>query len=99
MNYNRRSQPIHISKLINNGNLSKDPLFILVKNWRAITGEIIYKASYPMKIKETCLIVAVKNHAWIQELNMSKQLLLDNIKKFTSCIDDVQFILDLKKRT
>jgi hypothetical protein len=98
MSQNRRSGLIHISSIINRGFIAKNPLYILVKNWKKITGETIFKVTYPLKLKNGTIVVGVKNHSWLQELNMSKQLMLDNIKKFTTEITDVQFILDTKKR-
>ena len=98
MSQNRRSGLIHISSIINKGAIAQNPLYILVKNWKKITGETIFKVTYPLKIKNETVIVGVKTHAWLQELNMSKQLMMDNIKKFTAKVTDVQFTLDTKKR-
>ncbi len=98
MSQNRRSGLIHISSIINKGFIAKNPLYVLVKNWKQITGETIYRVTYPLKLKNGTIIVGVKNHSWLQELNMSKDLMLENIKKFTKDISDVQFILDTKKR-
>jgi len=89
---------MHISTIINRAAIGKNPLYIVVKNWKKITGETIFKVTYPLKIKNETVIVGVKTHAWLQELNMSKQLMLDNIKKFTTKVTDVQFTLDIKKR-
>jgi hypothetical protein len=98
MSQNRRSGLIHISSIINKGPIARNPLYILVKNWKKITGETIFKVTYPLKIKEETVIVGVKTHAWLQELNMSKHLMIDNIKKYTNKITDVQFVLDTQKR-
>ena len=98
MSQNRRSGLIHISSIINKGAIARNPLYILVKNWKKITGETIFKVTYPLKIKNETVIVGVKTHAWLQELNMSKQLMIDNINKYTNKITDVQFTLDTKKR-
>jgi len=99
MSQNRRSGLIHISTIINRGLIAKNPLYILVKNWKKITGETLFKVTYPLKIKNGTIIVGVKTHSWLQELNMSKQLMIDNIKKFTTEVTEVQFILDTKKRS
>lgn len=98
MSQNRRSGLIHISTIINKGAIARNPLYILVKNWEKITGETIFRVTYPLKIKNETVIVGVKTHAWLQELNMSKQLMIDNINKYTNKITDVQFTLDTKKR-
>ena len=79
--------------------MGKSPLYIVVKNWKKITGETLFKVTHPVKIKGNTIIIGVKTHSWLQELNMSKDLMLENIKKFTSDISDVQFILDTKKRS
>lgn len=98
MSQNRRSGLIHISTIIKKGTIARNPLYILVKNWKKITGETIFRVTYPLKIKNETVIVGVKTHAWLQELNMSKQLMIDNINKYTNKITDVQFTLDTKKR-
>ena len=89
---------MHISTIINRGYIAKNPLYIIVKNWKKITGDIIFKVAYPARIKAGTLVVGVKNHSWLQELNMSKHLMIENIKKFTTEVDDVQFILDTTKK-
>jgi len=95
MNY-RRSHLTHISSVINN-KLGREPLFIIFRNWKEIVGEIIFKVAAPIKLKENILIVAVTTHPWLQELTLSKHLMLKKINRFSSDVKDVQFILKRKE--
>ncbi|MFH1224010.1 MAG: DUF721 domain-containing protein [Pseudomonadota bacterium] len=97
----RRSQLTHISNIINN-KMGKSPLFIIFRNWKEIVGPTIFKIASPVKIKDQTLLVAVKTHTWLQELNLSKHIMLKKITPFVPEIEDVQFILSgrtsLRKR-
>jgi len=58
----------HVSNIISK-KFGKNSLYVLIKNWRQITGETIFKISAPVKIKDKTLIIAVKNNVWLQELS------------------------------
>lgn len=96
MNY-RRSHLTHISSIINN-KLGHDPLFTIFRNWKEIVGPTIFKVAAPIKLKDNLLIVAVTTHPWLQELTLSKHIILKKISHFSSDIKDVQFILKRKDR-
>lgn len=82
----------HISSIINR-KFGKNSLYALIKNWRQITGDIIFKISAPVKIKGDILIVAVKNNVWVQELSFSKSKLLEKLHNYAADVKDVVFIL------
>jgi predicted nucleic acid-binding Zn ribbon protein len=94
----RRSNPTRLSVLINQ-NLSKLPLYSINKNWKNIVGNILFKSTTPLKIKDQTLIVGVSTHSWIQELNLTKETMLEKIKPYCASIKDVKFILSKKRQT
>jgi hypothetical protein len=90
----------HVSNIISK-KFGKNSLYVLIKNWRQITGETIFKISAPVKIKDKTLIVAVKNNVWLQELSFFKTKLLGALHKYTPEIKEVLFILssEFNKKT
>jgi benzoyl-CoA reductase/2-hydroxyglutaryl-CoA dehydratase subunit BcrC/BadD/HgdB len=75
---------------------SKDPLYLLIKNWENIVGKTIKKISLPLKIQNKTLVIGVTNHAWLQEMVLSKNKILENIKKVTRKISDVKILLNIE---
>jgi hypothetical protein len=82
----------HVSSIINR-KFGKNSLYALIKNWRQITGDIIFRISAPIKIKGDTLIVAVKNNVWVQELSFLKSKLLEKLHNYAPDVKDIVFIL------
>ncbi len=73
------------------------PLYSINRHWRTIVGNILFKSTSPLKIKEKTLIVGVSSHPWLQELTLTKEIMLEKIKPYWKDIEDVKFILSKKK--
>ncbi len=96
MSRHRRSVPIRLSAMINK-RFGTIPLYSINKNWRAIVGNLLFKSTTPLKIKDKTLIVGVSSHPWLQELTMTKNIMLEKIKPYWDEIEDIKFILSKKK--
>jgi len=92
----RRSVPIRLSTIINK-KFENVPLYEVNRHWRAIVGDILFKSTSPLKIKEKTLIVGVSSHPWLQELTLTKDVMLEKIKPYWKDVEDVKFILSKKK--
>jgi hypothetical protein len=88
----RRSEPTRINNLIYK-DLGKKPLFAVMQNWHAIVGDIIFKVAVPVRFKNSILIVGVTTHSWIQELILSKHIVMKRIQKFTQEVQDIKFAI------
>lgn len=93
----RRSTPVRLSTIISK-RFGAVPLYSINKNWRNIVGNILFKSTTPLTIKEKTLIVGVSSHPWLQELNLTKQTILEKIRPFWKEIEDVKFILSGKRK-
>ncbi|HMQ11000.1 MAG TPA: DUF721 domain-containing protein [Oligoflexia bacterium] len=75
---------------------SKRPMlsvYKLQKKWPSLVGEMMAKRSLPVRIKKTCLIIAVENQAWGQQFNMMKPVLLQAIAdKLGLHYEDIRFV-------
>nr|MDK2851139.1 hypothetical protein [Candidatus Cloacimonadota bacterium] len=67
-------------------------------NWKRIVGELLAEKSYPIKIDRDTLFVAVENNAWMQELVLLKNDIINYYKK--NChedLNDIIFIIKTKR--
>lgn len=94
----RRSNPVRLSTAINK-RFGAVPLYSINMNWKNIVGNILFRSTMPLKIKEKTLIVGVTTHPWLQELTLTKNVMLDKIRPYWKEIEDVKFILSKKKQS
>ena len=68
----------------------------LLRSWEEIVGPLLGGRTSPGKIRNGVLTVFVQNHAWAQELQMSKPALLDKIRTFAGreAIREIRFAVD-----
>jgi predicted nucleic acid-binding Zn ribbon protein len=56
-------------------------LVSLRKRWPEIAGTLVSRNATPLSLRNGVLTVAVRNHAWAQELRMSKTTVLERIRE------------------
>jgi len=56
-------------------------LVSLRKRWPEIAGTLVSRNATPLSLRNGVLTVAVRNHAWAQELRMSKTTMLERIRE------------------
>ncbi|MCL2102736.1 MAG: DUF721 domain-containing protein [Syntrophorhabdaceae bacterium] len=61
------------------GNPEVSLLVTLRKAWPSIMGALLADKTFPEKFRNGVLMITVCNHAWAQELHMSKPTLLSKI--------------------
>lgn len=63
--------------------------------WEEIVGKTIAKQTAPKKMQGNSLIVAVSSHAWVQELQFMKPMIIKKILEHSpdSLISDIRFIV------
>lgn len=52
------------------------------KNWREIIGAPICEHTYPRDLKEGELLIVVDSHAWLSELRLIRESILDRLKSY-----------------
>lgn len=92
----RRSYPKSISSIVSQ-RFASVPMYSINKKWKDIVGDLLFKVTSPLKIKDGTLIVGVQQHAWLQELTLIKNVMLEKIRPYWKDIQDVKFIL-LKRK-
>src|SRR5512146_2094532 len=67
----------------------------LVSSWPEIVGPLLSGKTSPSKLRARVLTVLVLNHAWAQELQLGKQVLLDRIRRVLGNeeVADVRFLV------
>lgn len=56
-------------------------LVSLRKRWPEIVGPLVSRNAIPLSLRNDVLTVVVRNHAWAQELQMSKSAILSRIRE------------------
>ena len=56
-------------------------LVSLRKRWPEIAGPLVSRNAIPLSLRNDVLTVVVRNHAWAQELQMSKTTILSRIRE------------------
>jgi hypothetical protein len=56
-------------------------LVSLRKKWPEIAGTLVARNATPLSLRNGVLTVAVRNHAWAQELQMGKTTMLERIRE------------------
>lgn len=68
-------------------------------SWKGIVGELLASHSYPIRLENKVMIVAVHNNTWMQELVLLKA---DIISKYKSILEDgiseIVFLISSPKR-
>jgi hypothetical protein len=85
--------PERVCSVIDHSKISKNPMFVILKNWKNIVGELLNKVSSPVQLNSGTLIIAVKNHSWMQELMFSKSALKEKLLELTDAVSDIKFII------
>ena len=63
-------------------------------NWEEVVGEELANACKPIKIsKQRTLVIQAKNSSWAQEINLTKDELLEKFSKTKSIIEDIKIII------
>ena len=68
----------------------------LLRSWEEIVGPLLGGRTAPGKIRNGVLTVFVRNHAWAQELQLSKPALLERIRSFAGkeAVREIRFAVD-----
>ena len=62
-------------------------------NWEEVVGLELANACKPIKIsKQRTLVIQAKNSSWAQEINLTKDELLEKFSKTKSIIEDIKII-------
>ncbi len=56
-------------------------LVSLRKEWPEIAGPLVSRNATPLSLRNGVLTVVVRNHAWAQELRMSKTMMIGRIRE------------------
>ena len=56
-------------------------LVALRKGWPEIAGALVSRNATPLSLRNGVLTVVVRNHAWAQELQMSKTTMIERIRE------------------
>jgi len=56
-------------------------LVTLRKRWPEIAGPLVSRNATPLSLRNGVLTIAVRNHAWAQELRMSKTTMIGRIRE------------------
>ncbi|MHB1025876.1 MAG: DUF721 domain-containing protein [Desulfobacteria bacterium] len=56
-------------------------LVSLRKKWPEIAGPLVSRNATPLSLRNGVLTIAVRNHAWAQELRMSKSTMIGRIRE------------------
>ena len=56
-------------------------LVALRKKWPEIAGPLVSRNATPLSLRNGVLTIAVRNHAWAQELRMSKTTMIGRIRE------------------
>ncbi len=67
------------------------------QNWEEVAGKALSSNAWPWYFKDnTCLVIAVSDNMWQQQLTYQKQMILDKLNKFLpeeSRLEDIRFNL------
>lgn len=67
--------------------------------WKKVVGELLASRSYPLKLEQNTLFVAVQNNTWMQELVLLKSDILSKYKNiFQEEIAELVFVISSPKR-
>jgi hypothetical protein len=69
-------------------------LVALRKRWPEIAGPLVSRNATPLSLRNDVLTVVVRNHAWAQELRMSKTTMIGRIRETVGeriLVSDVRF--------
>ncbi len=69
-------------------------LVSLRKRWPEITGPLVSRNAAPLSLRNGVLTVVVRNHAWAQELRMSKSAMIGRIRETVGAripVSDIRF--------
>ena len=69
-------------------------LVSLRKRWPEIAGPLVSRNAMPLSLRNGILTVVVRNHAWAQELRMSKVPMIGRIRETAGeriPVDDIRF--------
>lgn len=69
-------------------------LVSLRKRWKEIAGPLVSWNATPLSVRNGVLTVVVRNHAWAQELRMSKTMLIERIRETVGeriPVNDIRF--------
>ena len=72
-------------------------LVALRKKWPEIAGTLVSRNSIPLSLRNGVLTVVVRNHAWAQELRMSKITMTERIRETVGeriPVRDIRFTVD-----
>jgi predicted nucleic acid-binding Zn ribbon protein len=53
----------------------------IISNWENLAGKEIAQSSWPIKIQDKCLFLAVKSNVWANELNLRKGEFIEKINR------------------
>lgn len=73
-------------------------LVSLRKRWPEIAGPLVSRNAIPLSLRNGVLTVVVRNHAWAQELQMSKTAMIGRIRETVGeriPVGDVRFTVGL----
>ena len=69
-------------------------LVSLRKRWPEIAGPLVSRNAIPLSLRNGVLTIVVRNHAWAQELQMSKTTMIGNIREMVGekiPVSDIRF--------
>ena len=72
-------------------------LVALRKRWPEIAGTLVSRNATPLSLRNGVLTVVVRNHAWAQELRMSKIPMIERIRETVGeriPVSDIRFTVD-----
>lgn len=100
-NQKNRSQPSSFSSLkdlitsqfehLAKGRLSKT--LMIQKNWESAVGPLISRHSRVLYVKDETLFIGVDNSTWLNELNLIRQCLLEQVNQILhpDKVEDLRF--------
>lgn len=66
----------------------------LLRSWGEIVGPLLIGKTSPGKVRNGVLTVFVRNHAWAQELQLSKPALLERVRSVAGEVREIRFTVD-----
>ena len=72
-------------------------LVTLRKKWPEIAGPLVSRNAIPLSLRNSVLTIVVRNHAWAQELQMSKTTMIERVRETVGeriPVSDIRFTVD-----
>jgi hypothetical protein len=68
-------------------------------NWKRVVGDLLASRSYPLKLENNVLFVAVQNNTWMQELVLLKPDIMSKYKNiFQEELAEIVFLIGQKSK-